>query len=90
VALQPNGASDGGPRFIRSEARAKLLEAIARGRRWLGEIIADPAASTDRIAAREGLPERSARSIVSLAFLAPDSPKRLSMGPCLGASASPA
>jgi hypothetical protein len=42
------------------------------GRSWLEEILSDQAARLELIAEREGLPERSARSILSLAFLAPD------------------
>jgi DNA invertase Pin-like site-specific DNA recombinase len=61
-----------GARPIRAEARTKLLAAIANGRCWLDEIVSDPATTIESIAAREALPERSARSIVSLAFLAPD------------------
>ncbi len=61
-----------GARPIRAEARGKLLAAIARGRGWLEEILSDQAARLELIAAREGLPERSARSILSLAFLAPE------------------
>lgn len=58
----------------------KLLAAIARGRSWLEEISSDPAARLELIAAREGLPERSARSILSLAFLAPDIVKATVIG----------
>ncbi|MGD0763247.1 MAG: recombinase family protein [Roseiarcus sp.] len=61
-----------GARPIRAEARGRLLAAIARGRSWLEEILSDQAARLELIAEREGLPERSARSILSLAFLAPD------------------
>jgi hypothetical protein len=61
-----------GARPIRAEAREKLLATIARGRNWVKEILSDQAARIELIAAREGLPERSARSILSLAFLAPD------------------
>jgi hypothetical protein len=32
----------------RSETRARLVAAIARGRRWFGELIADPTASADK------------------------------------------
>jgi DNA invertase Pin-like site-specific DNA recombinase len=61
-----------GARPIRAEAQGRLLAAIARGRSWLEEISSDQATRLELIAAREGLPERSARSILSLAFLAPD------------------
>jgi site-specific DNA recombinase len=61
-----------GARPIRAEARGKLLGYIARGASWLEEILSDSATRIETIAAREGLHERSARSILSLAFLAPD------------------
>jgi site-specific DNA recombinase len=61
-----------GARPIRPEARGKLLGYIAKGASWLEEILSDPAARIETIAAREGLHQRSARSILSLAFLAPD------------------
>ena len=37
-------------RPIRSETRATLVASIARGRRWLDELISDPAATTESIA----------------------------------------
>jgi DNA invertase Pin-like site-specific DNA recombinase len=58
-------------RPIRIEARRKLLAMIARGRRWLDDILSGPT-DIDAIAAREGISERSARMTLSLAFLAPD------------------
>ena len=61
-----------GARPIRVEARDKLLGYIAKARDWLDELLSDPTAKIETIALREGLPERSVRSIVSLAFLAPD------------------
>ena len=48
------------------------LSAIAKGRRWLGEIISGKVEGIEAIAAREGVSERSARMGLSLAFLAPD------------------
>ena len=78
-----------GARPMRAEARGKLLAAIARGRSWLEEISSDPATRLELIAAREGLPERSARSILSLAFLAPDIVKAAVAGRFRGDSASP-
>jgi site-specific DNA recombinase len=57
---------------IRSENRAILVASIARGRRWLGELIADPTANTESIAGREGCSVRKVNMTISLAFLAPD------------------
>ena len=57
---------------IRSENRAILVASIARGRRWLDELIADPTANTESIAGREGCSVRKVNMTISLAFLAPD------------------
>lgn len=58
-------------RPIRTEARARLLEAIAKARQWVDEIVSGKVTGTDAIARREGLSERSVRMTVNLAFLAP-------------------
>jgi hypothetical protein len=59
-------------RPIRAETRATLVASIARGRRWLDELITDPTASTECIATRERCSVRKVNMIISLAFLAPD------------------
>jgi site-specific DNA recombinase len=59
-------------RPIRSESRATLVAAIARGRRWLGELISDASATTESIAERQGCSVRKVNMTISLAFLAPD------------------
>jgi site-specific DNA recombinase len=59
-------------RQIRSENRATLVASIARGRRWLDELIADPATNVESIADREGCTTRQVNMTISLAFLAPD------------------
>jgi site-specific DNA recombinase len=59
-------------RPIRSENRATLVASIARGRRWLDELMTDPAMNAERIAAREGCSLRQVNMTISLAFLAPD------------------
>jgi DNA invertase Pin-like site-specific DNA recombinase len=59
-------------RPIRSETRATLVASIARGRRWLGELIAIPPATTEGIAERERCSLRKVNMTISLAFLAPD------------------
>ena len=59
-------------RPIRSENRALLIASIARGRRWLNELIADPAANAESIATRDGCSVRKVNMTISLAFLAPD------------------
>ncbi len=70
--IQPTDVSSAAVRPIRTEARTKLLAAIAKGRRWLDGIVSGAASDIESIAAREGLSERSGRMILSLAFLAPD------------------
>jgi hypothetical protein len=71
-----NGLPEGMPpqhaRPIRSETRATLVAAIARGRRWLDQLTIDASINTDRIAEREGCSVRKVNMTISLAFLAPD------------------
>jgi site-specific DNA recombinase len=69
--LFPEGAELRKLRPIRSEKRATLIASIARGRRWLDELIGDPTASTESIAKRESCSARKVNMTVSLAFLAP-------------------
>ncbi|TMK03146.1 MAG: hypothetical protein E6G74_05255 [Alphaproteobacteria bacterium] len=59
-------------RVIRSETRALLIASIARGRRWLNELIVDPGADAESIATRDGCSVRKVNMTISLAFLAPD------------------
>ena len=59
-------------RPLRSENRALLVASIARGRRWLSELMTDPTANTESIADREGCSVRRVNMTISLAFLAPD------------------
>jgi hypothetical protein len=59
-------------RPIRSENRALLVASIARGRRWLNELVTDHGATTTTIAARERCSERKVNMTISLAFLAPE------------------
>jgi site-specific DNA recombinase len=70
--IQPSSGSAGDARPIRAEARRKLLSAIAKGRRWLDEMISGKVEGIEAIAARKGVGERSARMGLSLVFLAPD------------------
>jgi site-specific DNA recombinase len=59
-------------RPIRSENRALLVASIARGRRWLNELLVDASTNVERIAARERCSVRKVNMTISLAFLAPD------------------
>jgi hypothetical protein len=70
--LLPEGIRPEHARPIRSETRARLIAAIARGRRWLDELVADPTATPDSIAKRENCSTRKINMTISLAYLAPD------------------
>ena len=70
--LLPEGVSPQNARRIRSENRATLLASIARGRRWLEELVLDPTATAQTIAKGEGCTARKVNMTISLAFLAPD------------------
>jgi len=54
-----------------SDTRAKLIASIARGRRWLDEIVAGTVTDVEQIAAREKCSVRKVTMTISLAFLAP-------------------
>jgi site-specific DNA recombinase len=70
--LVPGDATPGSLRPIRSETRATLVTSIARGRRWLVELLSNAAATSQTIAKREGCSVRKINMTLSLAFLAPD------------------
>jgi site-specific DNA recombinase len=70
--MLPDSAAADQVRPIRSETRVTLVASIARGRRWLNELITDPAATAHTIAGREGCSTRKVNMAISLAFLAPD------------------
>jgi site-specific DNA recombinase len=78
--LLPDGMSPQHARPIRSETRATLVAAIARGRRWLDELTNDPSVTTESIAKREDCSIRKVNMTISLAFLAPDLVKAASDG----------
>jgi hypothetical protein len=58
-------------RPMKLERRATLVAAIARGRRWLDELIADSATDAQAIATREQCSLRHVNMTLSLAFLSP-------------------
>jgi hypothetical protein len=58
-------------RPMKLERRATLVAAIARGRRWLDELIADSATDAQAIARREHCSLRHVKMTLSLAFLSP-------------------
>ncbi|MFK4617281.1 recombinase family protein [Bradyrhizobium sp. YCK136] len=70
--LLPHGVSRNAVRPERAERRARLVAAIARGRRWLAEIVSGSITGVDQIASRERCSVRQVNMTISLAFLAPD------------------
>jgi hypothetical protein len=70
--LLPAGMVRQDTRPIRAESRALLVASIARGRRWLAELLADVNATAETIARRERCSVRKVNMTISLAFLAPD------------------
>jgi hypothetical protein len=70
--LLPEGMPPQHARPIRSETRATLVAAIARGRHWLDELTTDPSVTTESIAKREDCSIRKVNMTISLAFLAPN------------------
>jgi DNA invertase Pin-like site-specific DNA recombinase len=56
---------------IRSETRARLVEAIAKGRKWVADLVSGQIRGTPEIALREGCSERSVRMMIGLALLDP-------------------
>jgi site-specific DNA recombinase len=70
--IAPASASPHDRRPIRAETRAVLVASIARGRRWLDEIVSGTLTSIEQIAARDKCSIRQVNMTISLAFLAPD------------------
>ena len=58
-------------RPIRSETRAKLVQAIAQGKKWVAEFVLGSVTSTQQIASREQCSLRQVNLTISLAFLSP-------------------
>ena len=69
--LLPTSDAPHQARPIRSETRATLIASIARGRRWLHELVENANATVESIAKREGCSVRQVNMTISLAFLAP-------------------
>jgi site-specific DNA recombinase len=70
--LIPIGVARKEVRPIRIERRARLVNAIARGRRWLDEVVSGSATNIEQIATRQKCSVRQVNMTISLAFLAPD------------------
>ena len=70
--LLPHGIPRNEVRPTRIERRARLVSAIARGRRWLDEVVSGSVTDVQQIAARQKCSVRQVNMTISLAFLAPD------------------
>ena len=70
--LIPHGIPKNEIRPTRIERRARLVSAIARGRRWLDEIVSGSVTDVQQIATRQKCSVRQVNMTISLAFLAPD------------------
>jgi hypothetical protein len=71
-ARLPHGVSRNEVRPERPERRLRLVSAIAKGRRWLDEIVSGSVIDAEQIAVREQSSVRHVNTTISLAFLAPD------------------
>ena len=69
--LVPHGAVRENIRPDRAERRLRLINAIARGRRWLDEIMTGSITNAGQLAKRERCTVRQVNLTLSLAFLAP-------------------
>src|SRR6202047_4452523 len=68
----PHNASRNDPRPGQFEPRARLVDAIARGRRWLDDVVSGRVATVAELCAREKCTVRQVNMTISLAFLAPN------------------
>jgi hypothetical protein len=69
--LLPHGTLRENTRPERGERRARLVTAIARGRRWLDELSSGAVTDAQQLAKRERCTVRQVNLTLSLAFLAP-------------------
>jgi site-specific DNA recombinase len=69
--LLPASVSRKTVRPIKAERRASLIKAIARGRRWLDEIVSGAVQDAEQIAQRHHCSVRYVNMTISMAFIAP-------------------
>jgi site-specific DNA recombinase len=69
--LLPHNASRSDVRPEQFERRARLVRAIARGRRWLEDVVSGRVTTVAELCAREKCSVRQVNMTISLAFLAP-------------------
>src|SRR5262245_43658711 len=72
IILPAGRSSHQNSRPIRAETRARLVTAIAKGRRWLDELIVGTVTTVEQIATTENCTVRQVNMTISLAFLAPN------------------
>jgi len=72
IILPAGGSSHQDSRPIRAETRVRLVTAIAKGRRWLDELMAGTVTTVEQIATTENCTLRQVNMTISLAFLAPN------------------
>jgi DNA invertase Pin-like site-specific DNA recombinase len=70
--LLPNNASRSDVRPEQFERRTRLVSAIARGRRWLDDVVSGRVTTVAELCAREKCSIRQINMTISLAFLAPN------------------
>jgi site-specific DNA recombinase len=70
--LLPHNASRSDVRPEQFERRARLVSAIARGRRWLDDVVSGRVTTVAELCAREKCSVRHVNMTISLAFLAPN------------------
>jgi site-specific DNA recombinase len=70
--LLPNNKSRSKVRPQHFERRAQLVSAIARGRRWLDDVVSGRMTTVAELCARENCSVRQVNMTISLAFLAPN------------------
>jgi DNA invertase Pin-like site-specific DNA recombinase len=70
--LLPHNKSRSDVRPEQFERRARLISAIARGRRWLDDVVSGRVTNVTELCAREKCSVRQVNMTISLAFLAPN------------------
>jgi site-specific DNA recombinase len=70
--LLPHNASRSEVRPEQFERRARLVSAIARGRRWLDDVVSGRVTTVAQLCTREKCSVRQVNMTISLAFLAPN------------------
>jgi site-specific DNA recombinase len=68
----PNSTSRSDTQPEQLERRARLVSAIAKGRRWLDDVVSGRVTTVQEICVRESCSVRQVNMTMSLAFLAPD------------------